>query len=314
MSRNAKVLALVLTIILVLVGLLAWRRYGPGRNVYAVDVPIEGAPSDCAGEVRLAVIGDFGHAGQPEADVAALVDRWGVDFIVTVGDNNYVNGTARTIDRNIGQYYQAYIHPYKGDYGPGAAENRFFPALGNHDWSRGSIEPYLDYFTLPGNERYYDLHRGPVQIFVLDSNAEEPDGRTADSLQAQWLQGAMGASTAPWQLVALHHAPYSSGTEHGDDPVMQWPYAEWGADAVLAGHEHNYEHLQQDGILYFVNGLGGRRKIHLFGEARPGSTVRYNRDYGAMLITADAGCLNFTFYNRAGELIDSVTLTQAVEG
>ena len=62
------------------------------------------------------MIGDYGEAGQPEADVAALVDSWEVDFIVTVGDNNYPDGEASTIDENIGQYYRAYIYPYQGNY------------------------------------------------------------------------------------------------------------------------------------------------------------------------------------------------------
>ena len=37
----------------------------------------------------------------------------------------------------------------------------------------------------------------------------------------------------------------------------QWPYGEWGADAVLAGHDHTYERLFINGVTYFVNGMGG---------------------------------------------------------
>src|SRR5512136_1107495 len=144
-----------------------------GRNVYAVDQPITASPSDCGEGTRVAVIGDYGQAGQPEADVAVLIDRWGVDSIVTVGDNNYMDGAADTIDANIGQYYHAYIAPYYGSYGTGAgataAENHFFPALGNHDWYTPGAQPYLDYFTLPGNERYYTVQRGPIEFFMLDT-------------------------------------------------------------------------------------------------------------------------------------------------
>lgn len=89
------------------IGLLLWNV---GLHVYAVDEPITASPSDCVGTIHFAVIGDYGEAGQAEADVAALVDSWDVDFIVTVGDNNYPDGEASTIDQNIGQYYQAYIH------------------------------------------------------------------------------------------------------------------------------------------------------------------------------------------------------------
>ncbi|GAG79850.1 unnamed protein product, partial [marine sediment metagenome] len=86
---------------------------------------------------------DYGEAGEKAAQVAALVDSWEVDFIVTAGDNNYEDGEVETIDANIGQYYHAFIHPYKGNYGPGAEENRFFPALGNHDWNTGTVQPMI---------------------------------------------------------------------------------------------------------------------------------------------------------------------------
>ena len=44
--------------------------------------------------VRFAVIGDYGLAGDDLAAVAALVDSWEVDLIITTGDNNYPFGAA----------------------------------------------------------------------------------------------------------------------------------------------------------------------------------------------------------------------------
>ena len=276
------------------------------RDVYEVNTSLAGEDS-CVGTVLLAVIGDYGEAGQPEADVAALVHSWDVDYVLTLGDNNYPDGEASTIDENIGQYYQQYIGNYSGSYGPGAAENRFFPSPGNHDWHAPSLQPYLDYFTLPGNERYYEVVLDPVHLFALDSDSDEPDGRSATSIQAAWLQAQMAISTAPWKLVTLHHAPYSSSSTHGSNSTLQWPFADWGATAVLAGHDHTYERIQQDGILYFVNGLGGR-SLYNFAAPIEGSVVRYNLDYGAMRLEAAPLCINFSFYSRAGELIDSATL------
>ncbi|MCP4420802.1 MAG: alkaline phosphatase, partial [Chloroflexi bacterium] len=122
--------------------------------------------NSCAGTVTLAVIGDFGDAGQPEKDVATLVNSWNVDYVITVGDNNYPDGAASTIDNNIGQYYQQYIGNYSGSYGVGSVENRFFSTLGNHDWRTETLQPYLDYFTLPNNERYYDVELDPVHLFA----------------------------------------------------------------------------------------------------------------------------------------------------
>jgi hypothetical protein len=127
------------------------------------------APQTQSCGIRFAVIGDYGLAGQRELDVADLVKSWSPDFIITTGDNNYGNGSASTIDHNIGQYYHSFIFPYFGTFGEGAASNRFFPSLGNHDWIAPGAQPYMDYFTLPSNERYYDFVRGPVHFFVIDT-------------------------------------------------------------------------------------------------------------------------------------------------
>jgi hypothetical protein len=258
--------------------------------------------------LRFAVIGDFGEGNQAELDVANLVKSWNPDLIITVGDNNYPSGAAETIDDRIGQYYQEYIFPYVGRYGPGADQNRFFPTLGNHDWDTPGAQPYFDYFTLPGNERYYDFVWGSVHFFALDADSREPDGVSRISTQAQWLQARLAASTSPWNIVYFHQAPYSSGT-HGPVEWMRWPFEEWGASAVLSGHDHVYERLLIGGIPYFVNGLGGG-PIYSFLSRAEGSQVRFNDDYGAMLVTASEQQMTFEFYARSGQLIDSYTISR----
>jgi len=258
---------------------------------------------------QFAVIGDYGSAGPNEAAVAALVKSWDPGFVITVGDNNYDVGSAATIDANIGQYYHEFIGNYMGTYGPGSTTNRFFPSLGNHDWATAGAAPYLNYFTLPGNERYYDYVQGPIHFFVVDSDPSEPNGRTSNSVQAQWLRAGLETSSSPFQIVYFHHAPYSS-SQHGSDPTMQWPFQQWGADAVLAGHDHTYERLNVGGLPYFVNGLGGR-SIYTFGSPLPGSQARYNGNYGAMLVTYDDSGVRFEFHSITGgdTLIDSYTLS-----
>lgn len=254
-------------------------------------------------EVRFAVIGDFGMDNAAEADVSALIHGWAPDIILTVGDNNYPSGEAGTLDINVGKYFHDFISPYIGAYGAGADVNRFFPTLGNHDWKTDAAQPYLDYFTLPGNERYYDFTWSPVHFFALDSDDREPDGVGRSSVQAAWLQAGLAASTSPWNVVYFHHPPYSSGY-HGSTDWMRWPFSAWGADAVLSGHDHTYERLLADGIPYFINGVGGAARYE-FGTPLPESQFRYNSGYGAMLVTASKTEMLFEFYNRAGELVDS---------
>ena len=283
---------------------------GPGLVAAAAALP---PPPPRTGTLRFAVIGDFGDAtGPPAGTVATLVHSWAPDFVLTVGDNNYPSGRASTIDANIGQYYHDYIYPYTGSYGAGATANAFFPALGNHDWETTGAQPYLNYFTLPGNERYYDFRQGPVQFFAVDSDSRDPDGYTSTSRQALWLRDRLAASTAAWKIVYLHEAPYSSGSIHGSTAELQWPYQQWGASAVLAGHDHDYERIIKAGFPYFVNGLGGCDGcIYSFNTPVAGSVVRYNGDYGALLGDADEGSLTFQFITRTGVSIDSYTLTAA---
>jgi hypothetical protein len=256
-------------------------------------------------DVRFAVIGDFGLEGQAVADVAALVKSWEPDLIVTVGDNNYPDGSAELMEANLGQYYHEFICGYAGPSGPGSTTSRFLPSMGNHDWDTEDGKPYFDYFILPGNERYYDFVRGPVHFFMLDSDEREPDGVGVSSVQAAWLKAALAESSSPWDLVLLHHAPFSSGSGRGSQLFVQWPYEQWGADAVLAGHDHVYERIMFDEFPYFIDGLGGAPRYDFISTPVEGSEVRFSADYGAMLVDATSTKIQFQFITRRGTLIDS---------
>ncbi|MBK8553814.1 MAG: metallophosphoesterase [Ignavibacteria bacterium] len=262
--------------------------------------------------VRFGVIGDYGDAGPDELAVANLIKSWNPDFIITLGDNNYDIGSQATIDQNIGQYFHEFIYPYYGSYGPGALVNKFFPSLGNHDWGVPGALPYLNYFTLPGNERYYDFIKGPVHFFVMDSDTNEYDGRDSNSIQAQWLKNALRTSSSRFNIVYLHHPPYCSGIYSGSEEIVRWPYKRWGASAVMSGHEHLYERITRDGLTYFVNGLGGSARS-FFGFPLSGSQVRYRSNFGAMLVNAYEDSLVLKFYNIANSLIDNYKILPSVK-
>lgn len=259
--------------------------------------------------LRLAVIGDYGVDTEEAHHVAQLVKSWNPHYVLTTGDNNYPSGEAATIDQNIGAKYHEFIAPYKGNFGQGSDMNRFFPTLGNHDWISSGAQPYLDYFTLPENERYYDVAiQEKTHLFALDSDSREPDGVTSTSQQGLWLQGKLAASNACWKIVFMHHSPYSSGS-HGSSEWMQWPYKAWGADVVLGGHDHTYERLIVNGLPYFVNGLGGHTRYQLSPPIE-GSQIRYNQDVGAMLVQINGNKAEFLFVNRKGAVIDTYALNK----
>lgn len=84
---------------------------------------------------------------------------------------------------------------------------------------------------------------------------------------------------------------------------MCWPFREWGGDAVLFGHDHVYERIDDHGLPYFVNGPG-EAAIYSFGQPVAVSRVRFNAARGAMLGEAGPGGLTFRFVTTSGAEVD----------
>ena len=278
------------------------------------------APAWAQTTLRFVAFGDTHGGGANVQRVANLVAAWNPDIVTTTGDNSYTGSTAG-YDAEFGAYFHSYIYYPPGHpsvyASQGSSVNRLFPAVGNHDWDNG-IAPFQAYFTLPGNERYYDYVRGPVHFFVLDAIENEPDGTTSTSVQAQWLQAALAASTARWNIVYLHYPPYTSGTCIPNTTTLQWPFQAWGASAVVSGHNHQYERILKGGFPYFVVGAGGSSLYGFNSTPEPGSAVRYNADYGTLVVDATSDTLIFRFYaagsGGTGTLIDTFSLPAATPG
>jgi len=268
-------------------------------------------------ESLFAAIGDYGVASADTGYVAGLVYGWNPDFIITMGDNRV---ELRKYDETVGQFYcDSLTQAGSGIFcsGGNSLTNAFFPSLGNHDYIDGAgLLEYLNYFTLPGtgvvtsgtsgSERYYDFIRGAVHFFVIDSQGALSSA-SDKTVQMTWLQAQLAASSAPWKIVFFHHSPYTSSSWNGSTTAMQWPFASWGADAVMSGHDHVYERIFADGIVYFVNGLGGQ-PIYDFGAPVSGSQVRYNAAHGALRVAASDTAITFEFINVSGSIIDTYTI------
>ncbi len=268
-----------------------------------------------------AVIGDYGDDDDNTRRVVALMKSWTPDFIITTGDNDYSDGryrgTFRGLELGVGQYFHDFIGNYQGTSGPGSAVNRFFPTPGDHDWGDTCTDPrglddYLRYFTLPsassGNERYYEFRQGPVHFFSLHSVPGcEPDGVTATSRQAAWVQTTLNASTAPFRIGYFHHPPHSSGLHVGEGAHMRWPWQAWRFDVILSGNDHIYERLSVDGVTYLVVGLGGVDR-HGMSATVPGSQVRFNADYGALRGEVFDDRVRLHFVTVTGVVVDSIVV------
>ena len=274
--------------------------YDTGVGEFTIWVP------DRDGRTVIGMIGDFGVNNVNEENAAALINTLAPDIIITLGDNNYPSGAIETMDDNVGKYYGSWIHPYIGDYGDGATENKFFPCMGNHDWYVADGQGYFDYFTLPNNERYYTFSHGNVDLFCLDADNHEPDSPYANGTQGLWARAHLMGSTATWKLVYMHHPPYSSGT-HGSNSWMQWPFEAWGADTVWGGHDHNYERITQGGVLYGITGISGTG-LRTMGVPVANSNVAFREEHGVTIASFGAEDARFLTYSVRGILVDDVVI------
>lgn len=127
---------------------------------------------------KFAVIGCYGSDNIPERNVAALVKRWDVDFVITTGDNRM--GKSSRYENTVGRSYYYCDFISGGTTGCSAPVNSFYPVPGEGDYyGRDGINEYKYYFHLPGehvrttdtsrSELFYDYIRGNVHFFALDS-------------------------------------------------------------------------------------------------------------------------------------------------
>ena len=254
------------------------------------------------GSMTIAVIGDHGacaYSCSDEQAVADLVHSWSPAAILTVGDNSYQNGLASEVAGDN--------QPYAADVKAG----RFYPAAGNHDWantcSASAISPSTSYFGVPP---HYTAHLGGglVDVFATDMNCGDPDGDTAGSAQDQMYHAALRASTATWRLTTTHQPPYSSG------PAGSQDYTHWAIDPAvdlfLSGHDHDWEHLVENGQHYIVDGVGG------WSLGGPPSIIAGSQffdvaHYGALRLTVTATTLTTEFINVGGTVEHRFTITKA---
>jgi 3',5'-cyclic AMP phosphodiesterase CpdA len=242
-TRRRSVLALVLV-----VGCAGPpETLGPLRRTLPVD-----------GRLEFVVIGDFGTGGTDEYQVASAIRTWAathpVDALVTTGDNIYETG-------HPDRFQAAWHRPY------GWLDARgidVLAALGNHDARTAGGLPVMRLLGMPGP--WYGVRAGNVELVMLDSN--HPD----DADQRSFLETTLRRSEAAWQVVVVHHPPFSCGQEHGSSHDVRDLVPEMrGADLVLSGHDHTYQRFAaMRGATFVVSG-GGGAPLDPLGECPEGT-------------------------------------------
>jgi len=264
----------------------------PGK---APAAPVAGkGPSS----VRLLAVADTGSGNvhqQAVADqMAAIHRRKPVDLVVLAGDNIYPDGDLKRVEKTFLTPYRVLLQ----DRVP------FHAALGNHDIRTGNGDPQVAYPPFGMAGRWYNLRKGPVEIFVIDTN-----GNAAWQHQKPWLKKALAASTAPWKVVVGHHPIVSSGF-YGDDPQAAARLAplfrQYGVQLYINGHEHHYERSRPiDGTTYLIVGGGGASLRAVVPDDHAARAVSV---YSFAEITVTATTLKLVGWDSKGRQIDQTVL------
>jgi acid phosphatase type 7 len=150
---------------------------------------------------------------------------------------------------------------------------RVYPALGNHEFSACQesicLERWWDTFTQLRGRRWYSVAIGDKVVgLALDSDTSLLPG----SDQRLWFEDQVASLDPKVRvvLIIMHHPPLadvqtSKLTDHNPRPneqslIAYLKTAAAGSAArfvVSAGHIHNYERFEQDGVAYLVSGGGG---------------------------------------------------------
>jgi 3',5'-cyclic AMP phosphodiesterase CpdA len=156
---------------------------------------------------------------------------------------------------------------------------RVYPLLGNHEFEQCSVPECLKNWwqTFPqfSGHRWYAVASGTrLRVLALDSDASLHRG----SPQRKWLESEIANLPADvrFVIVALHHPPIADEGFLMVRSNERWlggylrSIARHGSVrfVVCASHVHNYERLEQDGIVYLVSGGGGAKPLAIRRTAR----------------------------------------------
>ena len=266
------------------------------------------------------IFGDFGRNGNHNQTAVAnqmsiYADSFGVDFIISTGDNFQYDGVISIVD-SLWQINIENVYSAKSLMIP------WYITIGNHDY-RGNVQALIDYTMVSDRwylpSRYYSLQKTiddttTIDFVFLDTSPYKRSYYSSSkyrnvveqdtAAQTRWLDSTLSVSTALWKIVIGHHPIYSANPKHGNtreliDQVKS-VLEKYGVQAYFCGHDHDLQHLKTEGnIHYFVSGAGS--------NVRPSSTNDYTlfsaSTPGFMFVDITSSSLNLRAINTHGEII-----------
>jgi hypothetical protein len=298
-------------------------------------------------------IGSSGNAGNDTVGWTATLNHaknWfgpDVDFLISLGDQVETS--------NNENEYNGFLTP---DY---LRSVTLATNIGNHDSSSMSNGVnYKEHFNMPNSSAslgltgaggdYWYAYNGVLFMSINTNNRSTAEHSAFLSGAIDGYKAANGGAEPTWKIVSFHHSIYSSASHTTDSDIRERRnelspvFAQFGIDAVLAGHDHVYTRsLMMDGMTPITDGYtaDGSNPYAAYTKANPNETLyitansasgsKYyalkQTDFGFVAeqnqentpnitkvdVTADA--LVFTTYrtgagNAIGDIVDTFTLSK----
>ncbi len=199
------------------------------------------------------------------------------------------------------------------------------PVIGNHDGWFGGVSLWEDNFypeCLPSESSDSPLwHRfdfgNRTHVFMLDL---EWGTESYTEAQRTWFEAELQKlDPTDWIIVMNHAYYYASSTEYSSIPwydnqemiqTFNPIFQQYGVDLVFSGHDHQMEHIAQQGVDYFIVGAGGG---HLDDNATVSSenTQFYdNTHHGYLDVQFLPGNATVSFRTPENVVLYTVTIEQ----
>jgi Calcineurin-like phosphoesterase len=244
--------------------LLAFFLIAAGSGTFGQD---EGKNQAAGCPIHFAVIGDRtgGHVAGIYEQIVAEVERLRPDFVVNVGDMIEGYSTDTSLLKNQWEEYMQIISPLTMP---------VYMTPGNHDITfDAALGMYERYVGKP----YYSFDIKGLHFIVLDNSRWESSA-TLPKEQLDWLAADLKEHQNARYIFVLQHKPfwYNSTADNRPD-TLHTLFRNFGVDAVITGHFHDYFSGRFDGIIYTGLGSSG-------GEASVGPT---GLQYHFLWVTVD---------------------------
>lgn len=270
-----------------------------------------------AGALQFLVVGDWGQDSAQQRQVAnamgVIASGADAQFVISTGDNFYPSGVASVNDPQFrASFEDIYAAP--------SLQTPWYAVLGNHDYE-GSPNAEIAYsrrssrWRMPSRYWVQQMQAGAASasFYFLDTTpiarlsnpaARVPLLGTSDEARAQleWLDQRLASDSSAWKIVVGHHPILSSGN-HGESRALAErvkPLLErYRVQAYFNGHDHDLEHLFENGVNYVCSGSGA-----LSRQVAPVTQSRFAyANIGFASCGLDTGALGIRFHDADGAVI-----------